>query len=126
MQRDYLLREIENLSRAIAGAFMKKDLPIVRILDDGVLNEDEFLRYSLRNLLAQGELNRAENLLFDELERNPSNVALETGIWFYGELNQMSDYRLLECHFSREEIAEGLEDLREIVNRSTQKEEKQN
>ena len=117
MQRDYLLREIENLSRAIAGAFMKKDLPIVRILDDGVLNEDEFLRYSLRNLLAQGELNRAENLLFDELERNPSKATLETGLWFYGELNQFSDYRLQECRFSREEIAEGLEDLREIINR---------
>lgn len=74
-----------------------------------LLNEDRVKeKYeSLIQLVDMGMINEAENLLYEQLdERNIGD--LKVGILFYDHLNTLSDERLAEAGFSRDEIKEGL------------------
>lgn len=62
-------------------------------------------------MVDDGEINLAENLLFEKIQENPSCDMLELGLDFYVYLNSKSDNFLEENNFSRQEISDGLEDL---------------
>ena len=68
----------------------------------------------LYKLVDDGKINLAENILFEKIENNHSYDLLETGLDFYIYLNNKSDEFLEENNFSRQEIADGLEDLQRI------------
>lgn len=108
---DYVLRMIQDMSRMIASLLgLETESPyrpeqsrIVRFGDEPGLPE------RIRQLADSGEINQAENLLFEELDFSDpgkASVALE----FYRHLNTFSDARLETCGYSREEILEGLRD----------------
>ncbi len=74
-----------------------------------LLNEDRIKeKYeSLVQLVDMGRINEAENFLYEQLdERNIGD--LKVGLLFYDHLNTLSDERLAEAGFSRDEIKEGL------------------
>ncbi len=62
-----------------------------------------------------GEYGQAEDILFELLEVQPDNVGLiELGRAFYARLLAKSDADLLAGNFSREEVEDGLKQLRKI------------
>ena len=62
-----------------------------------------------------GEYGQAEDILFELLEVQPDNAGLiELGRAFYARLLAKSDADLLAGNFSREEVEDGLKQLREI------------
>lgn len=74
-----------------------------------LLNEDRVkVKYeSLVQLVDIGRINEAENFLYEQLdERNIGD--LKVGLMFYEHLNTLSDERLAEAGFSRDEIKDGL------------------
>jgi len=112
---DFIQREIEGLSRLLAKTVFGKSSSISLVTDDGVISSKDFLKFTLFDMLAKGEINEAENLLHTKMEEEPCSEYFAAGIEFYSELNKISDFELEECDFSREEIADGVEALRMLL-----------
>ncbi|QAA33092.1 DUF6483 family protein [Clostridium manihotivorum] len=71
----------------------------------------DLLQLLLKKLILEGNYNKAENLIFEELEKNKSRVIKDTAIDFYNTLLGKSDEDLISNNFSREEVLQGLEDI---------------
>lgn len=66
----------------------------------------------LCRLCGLGEINRAENLLFEELDFSDEST-FPIALGFYEHLNRFSDKELEAWDYSREEIFDGLRDCAE-------------
>lgn len=123
-QDDFIMREIENLTRFLSRILFQKHKDEFDFLDDdGNLSREGLLKYRLTKMIGDGEINEAENVLFNELDSYYSMDLLQVAFDFYTDLSKLSDQRLEECNFSREEVLDGLkavgkygnvEDLMEI------------
>ena len=88
---------------------------VVNLEDTG---SSEILRIILKSLISKKEYNKAENVLFEEIEKNKSEANYKVGIDFYEELLEKSDEDLIESNFSREEVLQGLKDLKLLFNKN--------
>lgn len=108
---DYILRMIHDMGRMLARLLgLRSDNPYApqTYMAAGSGDGAQLLE-RLRELADQGEINRAEDTLFEELDfSNPQEFA--TALAFYEYINSFSDPRLELCGYSREEIWEGLRD----------------
>ncbi len=108
---DYILRMIHDMGRMLARlAGLETENPYapelrveVRFGDGGGLSQQ------LKELADRGEINLAENRLFEELDFSDIHE-LSLALGFYEYLSEFSDARLELCGYSREEILEGLQD----------------
>lgn len=113
MSFDYLMNQIETMTRALALVVMRREGTAATEMfeRDGRVSPELFLQDALDKLLAEGKVNQAENLLFQMLDSQPSPALLTAGLGFYQRLLEMDEQSLRELGFSGEEIAQGLEDL---------------
>lgn len=120
---DYILRQIELLGkgvRVLAGveeAGYGEEL----IAENGEVSGELFLLYRLRQLLAENRINEAEDLLFENLERQPTDAYAAVAAEFYAEVQKLSDAQLEQAGFSREEIAQGLADAGRLCHKESEK-----
>lgn len=109
------MREIGNLTRFLGKTIFQKETETINLIDeDGGTSDSGFLYVQLTSLVKQGNINEAEDKLFQEIRSNPSDEFLRVACTFYDNLNHLSDERLLECGFSREEIAQGISDIKRL------------
>lgn len=113
LQNDYMIRQIEVMVKYIAETVLgkkKKDYNITaeKFYESNDSGDDTMY---LNHLVDSGEINFAENLLFDKIEQHKTVDLFETGLSFYIYLNSKSDDFLEEHNFSRQEIVDGLNDL---------------
>ncbi|QQY78838.1 hypothetical protein EDD65_11113 [Keratinibaculum paraultunense] len=109
-EQDYIMRKIRNLVRFLARTFLNKDevtyeLPILE-----EYTKTDYIHKELIILLEQGKINKAENLLFENLDTDNKRY-MELALDFYERLNNFEDDFLEENNFSREEIEEGLKEI---------------
>ena len=117
-EKDYIMRLIHGialvLARLLLGRQMESEGEIATIL---VKKEKEQNDLLLR-MVDDGEINKAEERLFDLLEnaswddRHKAAVA----ICFYSHVNDKDDEFLEKADFTRDEIMEGLEDAMKAVH----------
>ena len=117
-EKDYIMRLIHGialvLARLLLGRQMENEGEIATILDKQEKEQNDLL---LR-MVDEGKINRAEERLFDLLEkaswddRHKAAVA----ICFYSHVNDKDDEFLEKADFTREEIMEGLEDAMKAVH----------
>ena len=117
-EKDYIMRLIHGialvLARLLLGKQMEDEGEIATIL---VKKEKEQNDLLLR-MVDDGEINKAEERLFDLLEnaswddRHKAAVA----ICFYSHVNDKDDEFLEKADFTRDEIMEGLEDAMRAVH----------
>ena len=103
-KQDWILRQIdmiiEFVSRLLTGGGAAR-----HGADD--LTELSPMGRRLSELLAQGEICAAEDLLFERLDAGKPED-LRAAVEFYRRLNALSDDELEAGGFSRDEVAEGL------------------
>ena len=106
VEQDYIMRIIHEMVRT----FLKLIFHIDEEKQEEVQFEDSNVQGNFENLCAmadRGEINQAENILYEELEEG--NVEyLKMAVLFYEHLNKMSNEYLEKCDFSRIEVAEGM------------------
>ena len=117
-EKDYIMRLIHGiglvLARLLLGKQMEDEAEIASILDKQEKEQNDLL---LR-MIDDGEINKAEERLFDLLEtalwddRHKAAVA----ICFYSHVNDKDDEFLEKADFTRDEIMEGLEDAMRTVH----------
>lgn len=117
-QSDYIMREIEGLTRMLAKTIFHKDLNTREIIDEQLsVSGTDLLLQALLRMVSEGRVNDAENLLHEHLAREPRPEYLAVAVRFYAHLDGMSDEELARCDFSRGEIAQGLADVRRYCGR---------
>lgn len=109
-QQDYILRQIEMLTRELARIFFRKEkVDYVFPEREAGYSDDDIWYAQILRLLAAEKINAAEDALFDGFDA--SAVRLRAALDFYSRLSLLSDEALARAHFSREEIAQGLRDI---------------
>ncbi len=115
-QHDWILRQIEEYTRFISKIIFNKKTSVYDLVIDEYGNYTPFgdLYIELRTLINNGEINKAENLLFEKINQNPDLEYLEIALDFYTQINRFDDKYLEEHDFSRDEIKDGLKSLKKI------------
>lgn len=115
MYHDFIMDEIERMTRALGKVLFNKELDRNDLIDLDAysITEGNLLKINLSKLLSEKKINEAENLLFNELDTYLTQDKVEVGFWFYQKLHGYSDAELNAVQFSRQEIYEGLKDLEE-------------
>ena len=110
-QQDYVMRQIEMMTAAIARVFFKRETAFdYEIADEQHYTDDDLLYRLLCAMLAQGKINEAENMLFERLQ--PGNLNhLSIAMDFYRRIRFMDEKTLEQCNFSHEEALQGLSDI---------------
>lgn len=116
LENDYIIKQINMAINFLASVLFKKDTTEYHNIKDEKGNVTYIGRtvLNLRQLADEGKINEAEDLLFNEIEKNPKIDLLEAAIDFYGYLNEKDDSFLEKNNFSRQEIFEGLQDVQKI------------
>ena len=113
---DYFMRQIEDMGRMLGEMlFMKKQDPIPDFDEQGNLLESGLLYRRLCTMLDVRDVNGAENLLFEMLERSPEYDFLRVALQFYTDLEKWTDAELAEANFSRQEIFEGMQEIQKFI-----------
>lgn len=77
---------------------------------------EEFLLITIKRLVLEKKINEAEDVLFTNLEKNRNDNMLCIAGEFYTMLMDLSDDELKENNFTRAEIKEGINDVKELFN----------
>lgn len=113
-QKDYLMRQIEDMVRFIAKVLFGKDLFKYEIIDEANLTQTDMLYANLTALVSQRKLCEAEDLLYESIESGNADHA-RIALDFYDTINALSDDELESSNFSREEIKDGLKQITAIL-----------
>jgi hypothetical protein len=105
----------KNLGKAGAKILLNKEEKKSEVVSLYEISSGDLLAGMLKRLVSEGEYNKAENLLFKELSEDCSEDMHNTAVDFYGLLKGKTDEELRKGDFSREEIAQGLEEVEKIV-----------
>ncbi len=113
-QKDYLMRQIEDMVRFIAKVLFGKDLFKYEIIDEANLTQTDMLYAKLTALVSQRKLCEAEDLLYESIESGNADHAC-IALDFYDTINALSDDELESSNFSRKEIKDGLKQITAIL-----------
>ena len=116
-EKDYIMRLIHGVARILARILLAREME-----EEGeliVFREQEAREKNdlFRRMIDEGQVNSAEERLFDLLEtagwddREKASLAIA----FYDYLNEKDDAFLAEADFSREEIIRGMDDALRIA-----------
>lgn len=108
-EQDYVMRLIKEMVRAILKLLFNIDTesPTVELLEN---KEEQETLENLLDMVDAGEINEAENRLYD-LTSNTDMNSLKIALLFYSYLNDKTDDFLEVNDFSRDEIKLGLENV---------------
>ena len=109
---DWLMRQIETMVSAIISVIFQtspksEEIGMEINISDTV---DSGRRDTLIAFLQEGKICEAENWLYENIDENDISW-LHTAVYFYSEINKLSDEYLAAHDFSREEIESGLSEV---------------
>ena len=96
-ENDYILKQIEMSTKFLAKLIFGKESPEYKLQYDEIANAKpiDLLCLTLRRMIDEGEINEAENLLYENIEREARAEYLEIAIDFYDRLSKLSADRLV-------------------------------
>lgn len=120
-EQDYLMKLIKSGVNMAVALFSGKDAvkSAIEIENNNLtLSEDDLLEYTIRKYINEGRVNEAENLLFEAIESRKNKRILETALFFYDEINKWDEDKLNSFNFSKSEIEQGLNDLKNLYGKA--------
>ena len=108
-EQDYVMRMIKEIARVLAKIIFNADSETIEedLMED---KETQQKLTELFDMIDEGLINEAENIIFEILEKG-NKTDLQIALQFYSYLNDKSDLFLEKHNFSREEILSGLRDV---------------
>ena len=107
------MRLVHEIARVLAKILFNIDSETVSEELESRMEETDVLD-QLLGMIDNGQINEAENKLYDLLNAGAPNC-IETAILFYSYLNEKSDEFLKENDYSKGEVKEGIEGVAERV-----------
>ncbi|MEW8995855.1 DUF6483 family protein [Clostridium sp.] len=102
----------KDIGRVGAKVLLNKSEKKRESVEFGQVNSIEILRGVLKRLAEEKNYNKAEDILFNELENKTSEELCNVAAEFYNLLLEKSDDDLKGGNFSKEEAQQGLEDIK--------------
>ena len=115
-EQDYIMRLVHEIARVLAKILFNIDTETVTEELEARIEETDILE-ELLDMVDCGQINEAENKLYDLLDARAPNC-IEMAILFYSHLNEKTDEFLKENDYSRDEIKAGMEAVAERVGLS--------
>lgn len=112
-EKDYFMRQVQMAARMLALTLFQKEQTEYRLPEGQPQSEADRLYLQMRERVDRGEVNEAENLLFEKTDWSDLRF-LEVALDFYDRLNGWPEEELAACGYSHEEVEEG---LREVAGR---------
>lgn len=109
-KNDFVMRQIRDMVRMLAKIVLGRDTIEYEDNENMKFSEMSHIYTDLIRMVDEGKINEAENLLFDEINKD-ENKSFEMALRFYDYLNSLSDVYLEENNYSREEVKEGVQNL---------------
>lgn len=109
-KNDFVMRQIRDMVRMLVKIVLGRDTIEYEDNEDMKFSEMSHIYTDLIRMVDEGKINEAENLLFDEINKD-ENKSFEMALRFYDYLNSLSDVYLEENNYSREEVKEGVQNL---------------
>ncbi|EDU38578.1 DUF6483 family protein [Clostridium sporogenes] len=100
-------KSIDDLGKLFGKTILEND----KNIDTEKIGSTDLFKIILNKLFYEGNYDKAEDLIFEELEKNDSPEVYEIAVEFYNALLKKSDEELNESNFSRDEIYQGLDDI---------------
>ena len=109
---DWLMRQIETMVSAIISVIFHTSPKSEEIGTEMKISTavGSGQRDTILAFLQQGEICGAENWLYENMDEDDISW-LYTAVYFYSEINKLSDEYLAAHNFSREEIESGLSEV---------------
>ncbi|KOR24898.1 DUF6483 family protein [Clostridium sp. L74] len=101
-------KSLDDLGKLFGKTILKDEKEI----DSTKISSTDLFKIILNKLFYEGNYDKAEDLIFDELGKKNSSEVYEIAVEFYNTLLKKSDEELNESNFSREEIYQGLDDIK--------------
>ena len=109
-ENDVIMRQVRDMARMLAKILFGKDTPTYELEQNEIQTSSDDLYLRLIAMVKQGKINQAENVLYDELDRDEDST-IEVALGFYDYLNELPAEFLVMNEYSREEINEGIKAL---------------
>ncbi|MCL2559632.1 MAG: DUF6483 family protein [Turicibacter sp.] len=111
----FIEQQMQIMADAVGHA-MGKDRLAYEMTDPYRNEAANDLNQRLENLLADGKINEAENLLFDAVQNDAQvdHDYLRVALDFYMKMDDYTDDYLALCHFSRQEIMDGWAEITKL------------
>ncbi len=103
-------KSIDDLGKLFGKTILENDKEI----DTEKIGSTGLFKIILNKLFHEGNYDKAEDLIFEELEKNDSPEVYEIAVDFYNALLKKSDEELNESNFLRDEIYQGLDDIKKF------------
>ena len=104
-EKDYYMRVVHELVRTLIRLVFRKDIDKDEEKTVPLEVLEQYKR--LTDMIDEGQINEAENLLLDGMEVD-SRAYFELTLLFYEKLNAKTDEFLEEHDYSREEVLDGI------------------
>lgn len=112
---DYILRLTESVGKFAAKILFHKEPEEMESIALDSISRENIIPILVKRLTYDGKYNEAENIIFEELNKNPSEEIYDIAKMFYNTLLAKSDQELEKANFSREEVYLGLSDVERII-----------
>lgn len=120
-ENDYFERMIKTVINGLVSIFKNKNSIENSIENDSViLKEDQLLEIMIKKYISEGQINKAEDMLFEAIEDRKSSRNLELAVFFYETISKWDDEKLSKCNFSKAEIVYGLNEVKSLYNDETE------
>ena len=102
----------KSLGKMGAKILFNKEEKVSEKININQINSTSIIPILLKRLVYEGQYNKAENILFNELKKNNSEEMQIIAEDFYNLLLEKSDEELNRNGFPREEVYLGLKDIK--------------
>jgi poly-D-alanine transfer protein DltD len=108
---------IKSIGTMCAKILLNKKEGSSEIIQLDKMNSTDIIPILLKRLTYEGNYNKAENILFEEISKNKTDKMFQIAMDFYNLLLQQNDEKLKNGNFSREEVYQGIKDIKLLMNR---------
>lgn len=105
---------INELAKNVSKSMLNKKEESSEAIDLKSIGAGDILQIILKRFINDGEYSKAENLIFEAIHTNKTEEVYSIAMDFYDLLLQKSEEELKAGNFSREEINQGIQDLKRL------------
>lgn len=111
---DTIEKLVKDIGKICAKVFFDKEETSSEKINIEQMDSTDIFKIVFNKSFHEGNYNKAEDLIFYELEKNNSTEVYEVAMEFYNTLLNKSDDHLNKNNFTRSEIYQGLNDIQKF------------
>lgn len=114
---DWFMKQLQIIPQKLPTIVQHSREPMLDVSDDFGETQAVPLRDYLLELMLNLELNKAENILFEQFDKLSDKEITEITDWFYERIEALSERELIQANFLVADIKKGRLDVAKLLNK---------